>query len=58
LQGNGLACPGGTGDQPVAIGQAHGLGNRLPREIGADNELHESGIWSPMVNLWSYTAIK
>ncbi|MNI12930.1 hypothetical protein D3C73_661370 [compost metagenome] len=29
LQGDGLAGPGGAGDQSVAVRQAHGLGNRL-----------------------------
>ena len=39
LQGDGLACPGGARDQTVTIGQAHGLGDRLPRRIGTDKEL-------------------
>ncbi|BAV76915.1 hydrophilic protein [Pseudomonas chlororaphis subsp. aurantiaca] len=39
LQGDGFPCPGSACHQPVTICQAHGLGNRLPREIGTDNEL-------------------
>ena len=39
LQCDGLAGTGSACDQSVAIRQAHGLGDRLPREIGADNKL-------------------
>jgi hypothetical protein len=39
LQGNGFAGARGPRNQTVTVGQAHGLGDRLPREIGADNEL-------------------
>jgi hypothetical protein len=39
LQGDGFTGPGSARDQTMTVGQAHGLGNRLPREIGTDNEL-------------------
>ena len=39
LQGDGLASARGTGNQPVTIGQAHGLGDGLAIKAGADKEL-------------------
>ncbi|MCY1410058.1 hypothetical protein D9M71_254210 [compost metagenome] len=39
LQRHGFSGAGRARDQTVAIGQAHSLGNRLPFEVGADNEL-------------------
>lgn len=39
LQCDGFAGAGGAGDQPVTVGQTHGLGNRLAREVCADKEL-------------------
>src|SRR5438552_4164853 len=39
LQGDGFTSTGSAGNQPVAVRQAHGLSNLLPREVGADYEL-------------------
>ena len=39
LQGHGFTGTGGAGDETVTVCQAHGLCDRLPREIGADYEL-------------------
>jgi len=39
LQRDGLARAGGAGDQPVTVGQAQGLGNRLAGEVGTDKQL-------------------
>ncbi|MNH32175.1 hypothetical protein D3C79_925990 [compost metagenome] len=50
LQGYGLAGTGSTGDQAVAVGQAHGLGNRLSGRIGTENELRRvRHVFSPSV---------
>ena len=39
LQGDGLAGTGSARHQAMAVGQAHGLGDRLAVEAGADDEL-------------------
>ncbi|MNY58639.1 hypothetical protein D3C86_1949990 [compost metagenome] len=39
LQGDGLAGAGGARHQAMTVCQTHGLGNRLSREVGTDNEL-------------------
>ncbi|MNJ71728.1 hypothetical protein D3C77_683020 [compost metagenome] len=50
LQGHGLAGTGGAGDQAVAIGQAHGLGDRLAGKIRAEHELRRvRHVFSPSV---------
>ncbi|MNO95103.1 hypothetical protein D3C76_867370 [compost metagenome] len=52
LQGDGLACTGGTGDQAVPVGQAHGLIDRLAIRASAYNYLRRiRHLFHPLLKL-------